>query len=606
MAVKRILFVFILLSITAVAQVWDSSGNGMLSGNYLFRQVAYQTNELGSVPVGVSLIGFLVFDGQGNYSINGSLFDTRLPSLVQYSRFGTYSISSSGYGFLEQPLGPGRAPLHVLISNGIFVGSTPDGVDGLNDFMMAVPAGSGTNATFNGTYSMAYMNFPGSFATAYDAVAELSPDGFGNIGTVTATSYRGLDETPLQVSLQGVSYGFNGGVGFLNFPPSPVIGGAKTMFISPNGNLIFGGSASGYDFFVAVREAPVPPALSGLYYQGGIHQDNSNQTFGVLSTFHGSFKAVDGVILGHRRFLSSFIDAPRNITYTESYPTSPALTHYTHESGKRRYVVSSDGTVRIGLGLPPFLGIEVAVKKPPLSGLNIFLDPTGVVNAASYAPFTSGVAPGELLVLYGINLANSTVVTPPGVAFPFMLDGVQVLINGRPSPLYYISPGQIAVVVPYGTVESIAEIKIVKNGQASNTVTAFVYESAPGVFSLTNNGIGSGAVLHADFSVVTAARPARPGEIVLVFLTGLGDVSPSIPEGAPGRVSPLNQTVTMATATINGIPAEVLYSGLAPTLSGLYQLNVKVPETAGTGNLLLGVGGPGSFTAQVTIPVSAP
>ena len=128
MAVRRILFVFFLLSITVVAQVWDSSGNGMLSGNYLFRQVAYQTNELGSVPVGVSLIGFLIFDGQGNYSINGSLFDTRLPSLVQYSRFGTYSISSSGYGFLEQPLGPNRAPLHVLISNGIFIGSTPEPV----------------------------------------------------------------------------------------------------------------------------------------------------------------------------------------------------------------------------------------------------------------------------------------------------------------------------------------------------------------------------------------------------------------------------------------------------------------------------------------------
>jgi len=135
-------------------------------------------------------------------------------------------------------------------------------------------------------------------------------------------------------------------------------------------------------------------------------------------------------------------------------------------------------------------------------------------------------------------------------------------------------------------------------------VTAFVYQSAPGVFSLTNNGIGLGAVLHPDFSIVTEDHPAFPGEFVQIFLTGLGDVFPTIQDGAPGGTTQLNQTTNLTRATVNGLTAEVSYSGLAPTLSGLYQVNIKIPDAAGTGDLLLGIGGPDGFTSQLSDPVA--
>jgi uncharacterized protein (TIGR03437 family) len=80
----------------------------------------------------------------------------------------------------------------------------------------------------------------------------------------------------------------------------------------------------------------------------------------------------------------------------------------------------------------------------------VWLDPTGVRNAASFAPFTAQVADGELMVLFGTGLASATLVdsTAP---FGTNLGGVQVLVNNILAPIYYVTQGAIAVVVPYGT-----------------------------------------------------------------------------------------------------------------------------------------------------------
>ena len=73
------------------------------------------------------------------------------------------------------------------------------------------------------------------------------------------------------------------------------------------------------------------------------------------------------------------------------------------------------------------------VSKPLRSGLvitpSIVTCEPGVINAASYAPFTTGLAPGELVSIYGANLAGSTVVTQGGNPFPTTLGGVQVLMK---------------------------------------------------------------------------------------------------------------------------------------------------------------------------------
>ena len=86
-------------------------------------------------------------------------------------------------------------------------------------------------------------------------------------------------------------------------------------------------------------------------------------------------------------------------------------------------------------------------RRPSFSGSGVYLSPVGVVNAASSAPFTAQVAPGEFLTLYGSGLAPTT--ASASLPFPKLFNGVQVLINSLAAPIYYVSPTQISVVVPY-------------------------------------------------------------------------------------------------------------------------------------------------------------
>ena len=69
------------------------------------------------------------------------------------------------------------------------------------------------------------------------------------------------------------------------------------------------------------------------------------------------------------------------------------------------YVSSSDGTIRIGYGIGPYLSLNVAFQAPAFNGSGVYLSPVGVVNAASSAPFTAFLSPGEFLTLYGSGLA---------------------------------------------------------------------------------------------------------------------------------------------------------------------------------------------------------
>jgi uncharacterized protein (TIGR03437 family) len=73
-----------------------------------------------------------------------------------------------------------------------------------------------------------------------------------------------------------------------------------------------------------------------------------------------------------------------------------------------------------------------------------------------------------------------------------------------------------------------------------------VAKTAPGVFSLNQTGSGPGAITHANFQVVSPSNPAKRGETILIYLTGLGAVSPTIADGAPGaKAEPFNRTTQM-------------------------------------------------------------
>ncbi len=300
--------------------------------------------------------------------------------------------------------------------------------------------------------------------------------------------------------------------------------------------------------------------------------------------------------------MTTFANNASGYTYGDSYTVT---SDGTYSNRFMKFAVGAGGTVRIGSGIGPSLGLNVALAAPSPTGSGVYINPQGVVNAASFAPFTAGVSPGNLITIFGSNLSagNQFASTIP---FPTTLNNVQVNINGLLAPIYYVTPGQISVIVPYAASGSIATIQVFNNGTASNTVTSLINLTTPGVFTIPSGGLGNGAVLHQDYSLVTPQNPAQIGETVSVYLTGLGAVNPGIPDGSAGPLSPLSNTTNTITGDISGIAATVTYAGLAPQLAGLYQVNVTIPAGVTSGENFLDISGPDSYTSEAMISVGTP
>jgi uncharacterized protein (TIGR03437 family) len=131
---------------------------------------------------------------------------------------------------------------------------------------------------------------------------------------------------------------------------------------------------------------------------------------------------------------------------------------------------------------------------------------------------------------------------------------------------------------------------MIVNGVPSNVQIAAVATYSPDVFMVSP---AQAAITHADYSPVSNASPAAPNETVIVYCTGLGPVSGAMVTGQRASLTSLQPTTPQpATATLNGIPAAVSFSGLTPNFIGLYQVNVQVPANAAPGSFLtIGIGG---------------
>jgi uncharacterized protein (TIGR03437 family) len=598
----------IVVSQSASGQTWDTSGNNLLQGTYYFREVFWLVGDnAGDLGRALAIYGNISFDGNGKYTLsNTQVLDSNVGSPQSYSTTGTYSIAASGYGFISSPISTGDS-IYGLVSRGIFIGSSTE--SSFNDLFIAAPLASPApmNATFQGAYSMVDIDFPtGGPADTRDSQFQLNPDGNGGIGTVQISGYvAGLGATALTQSIAGVRYFFSNGGANVNFggtlKNNNFIAGTKYLYLSADGDFVFGGSPTGFDMIVGVRSRGTAPTYGGLYYQAGVNQDESQLVngFADLETYYGCLKANARTILAHQRILSVARNNPVDYTYSDSYTLKP---DGTYDDANYHYMFGAGGAIRIGLGKNPAIGINVALQAPALTPTGVFIDPTGIVNAASSALFTSGVAPGELITIYGTNMASATLADS---TFPFSLGGVQMTINNRPAPIYSVSPNQISAVVPFGTTELIASIQLTSNGIPSNIVTSYVNLTAPGVFTSPAGGIGRAAALHPDFTVVTPANPARPGETIALFVTGLGAVNPAISDGAPGPSSTLSAATNAIGVTINGQTATVAFAGIAPQLVGLYQVNVQVPSGITSGDAFLDISGPDSLTSQALLPVGS-
>jgi len=204
------------------------------------------------------------------------------------------------------------------------------------------------------------------------------------------------------------------------------------------------------------------------------------------------------------------------------------------------------------------------------------------VNGASFAHI---IAPGAIVAVFGGSFAGS-ILNASSVPLPTVLGNTSVTFNGIAAPLFFVSDGQINAQAPFDLpAGSAVSIQVRRGSTVSAVRTANVTAVAPGIF-IVDPASSAGAVLHAsDFSLVSSSSPARPGEFLVIYCTGLGALRTPVRSGDGGpSVPPLAETINLPDVTIAGLPANVTFSGLAPGFVGLYQINARAPAGLPTGN----------------------
>jgi len=258
--------------------------------------------------------------------------------------------------------------------------------------------------------------------------------------------------------------------------------------------------------------------------------------------------------------------------------------------------LSADGSAFLySLQLPPDgAGQDIAIDA---SGVVHFAGPTGLIstltptehpaprllsilNAA--AGKTSGlIAPGEVVTLYGVEMGptNPLTATPQNGLFPTSLGGVQVLVNGSPIPLLYVSASQINAEIPstVGGVEN--EVALVQVLYNSAPLPDFRVAVVGSDFAVFEKAGGSMAVINQDGSVNRLANPAKVGGTASIWATGFGATGPPA-DGA--IVTAANNYCNSCQLTFSNGSSSVTetaqYAGTSPGLiDGLMQINFTIP-----------------------------
>ena len=125
-------------------------------------------------------------------------------------------------------------------------------------------------------------------------------------------------------------------------------------------------------------------------------------------------------------------------------------------------------------------------------------------------------------------------------------------------------------------------MQVIAGGQASLPRTIPLAPASPGIFTFSMDGKGAGAITHVDGSPVSLQAPAHPGELVILYATGLGPVSPAVASGAVATT--VSATLSPVTVLVGGTSVVPEFAGLTGCCVGLNQVNFRVPANQSAGD----------------------
>jgi len=582
----------------------------MLKGDYFLRQVLLSgVSSSGTIARARSIAGTATFDGNGNYTFSGQMADTQVAQPQTYSVSGQYQLAPNGFFQIQNLIDTNDIDFGGVgaVGPSAIVASATEG--SYHDVLVAIPAGTGvSNSTLQGSFVAGFIDFSGgSSSKVRDGYFSMSSNGQGNLGNLSINgSAADQGSLPTTQTASNVTYALSGtGSGTINFGSSAsLISGVKNLYISSDGNLLLGGTPGGFDLVVGMK-AVTPPASNatfvGTYYLAALEEDASSLSQGqaAIDSFNGSTNANgQGTSISHFRF-----DQVGQGVY--DYTADDTFSFGRDGTQQKDFfqdILGVNGQAILMVGRQDEYSLTVGFQTPAFSGQGVFLNPIGIVNSANFAPITNSVAPGEFVTLF---VSNPSSVTLQAQSLPLQtnLGGVQVMVNGRAAPIYFVSPTQISLIVPYATTESFATFRVSSNGTLSNQVTVYTTPTAPGVYTLTQNGVGNAAALHADYSLVTQDNPAKVGETLQLFVTGLGAVTPAVADGTAAPSSSLSVVNADVAVFVDSQQAQVTFKGLAPGFVALYQVNFVVPAGVSSGQVYLDVSTPDAYTSEAKLYV---
>jgi uncharacterized protein (TIGR03437 family) len=198
------------------------------------------------------------------------------------------------------------------------------------------------------------------------------------------------------------------------------------------------------------------------------------------------------------------------------------------------------------------------------------------------------------LSVYGLGLAPA--VQLDGVLpLPLTMQGVSATVNGVAAPLYYVSPTQINLQIPYETGAGTAVLGVNNNGK----VASFVFNTsvtAPGIYVANGN--------------LVPIASGKPGDVLVLFMTGEGDVTPALFTGsspaAGTTVDKLPQPRLHVAVTVGGIDAAIQFEGIPTLLVGTTQINFVIPANVAPGVQPVVVTSNGVSSPAANITVTPP
>jgi uncharacterized protein (TIGR03437 family) len=381
------------------------------------------------------------------------------------------------------------------------------------------------------------------------------------------------------------------------------------MTTSQNGSSIFIAQADGtvylYDassnsFTVSNQNftALAGPYAASAFDQYVVGSNLLNSSLNPVLVFQTATGNPSGFSFVDQTGFRSTAPAPAVTGGQSSAPGVMERINMTNPSGSVSSATQMAEAPLLGTTASPFtrtiapLASQLAIVNLTVSGVTVLPwnfnaavappDITSVVNAGNGG---GDIAPGGLISVYGTNLSPINMASSE-IPLPTALANSCLSVNGLPVPILFVSPDQVNAQIPF---QAIGDVTLILRtpGGISNNFNIVIEPNAPSVF-LTSVGSEINiptVVRNDDNELVTPSHPIHreSGTDLVIYLTGLGGTSPSVPTGQPAPSKPLAYALVQPTVTLGGVELPVLYAGLAPGLVGVDQINVSVPSSVPQG-----------------------